>query len=123
MCQILDGGTRHFFADGWLSFWGDDCGSHRLIVVGPYSREPSFREAVGALVISVRIGVDMSDKVNIPPSNTRATQKVLQIDQIDGGAWAGNGEGDEKDQPSPGAVCRDGDRTLLLEQRAVTYKD
>ena len=85
MNQILDGRTRPFFAGGWLSFWGDGCGSHRLAVMGPYGREPSFCNAVGALVISARIGVNMSDKVNIPPSNTRATQTVRQRDQIDGG--------------------------------------
>ena len=123
MYQILDGGARHFFAGGLLSSWGNDCGSHRLIVVGPTAHEPPFCNAVGTLVISVRTSVDMSDKVIIPPSNTRATQTVPQIDRIDDGAWAGNGEGDEKDQPSPGAVCRDGNRTLLLEQRAMTYEN
>ena len=94
-----------------------------MIVVGPVARESPFCNAVGTLVISVRIGVDMSDKVNIPPSNTRATQTVLQIDQIDDGAWAGNGEGDEKDQPSPGVVCTNGNRALLLKQKAMTYEN
>ena len=96
MYQILDGGASHFFAGGLLSSWGNDCGSHRLVVVGPTAREPSFCNAVGTLVISVRIGVDMSDKVNIPPSNTRATQTVLQIDQIDWGVgqkWRRRREG------------------------------
>ena len=114
--QILDGGTGHFFAGGWSSFWGDDCGSHRFIVVGPHCREQPF---CNALVISARIGVGMSDKVSIPPVNTRATQTVLQIDQIDGGVWAGNGEGN-KDRPTPGVVGRDGNRALLLEQKTVT---
>ena len=89
---------------------------------GTYGREPSFRNAVSALVISVRIGTDMSDKLNIPLSNIRSAQMVLQIDQIDGGAWAGNGEGN-KDRPSPGAVCRDSNRALLLEEKAVTYEN
>ena len=123
MYQILDGGARHFFAGGWLSFCGDDCGSHRrLIVMGPYSREPSFCNAVGVLAISVRIGIDISDNVNILPSNTRATQAVLHIDPIDGGARAGNGEGN-KDQPSPGAVFRDDNRVLPVKQKAVTHEN
>ena len=123
MYQILDGGTRHFFTDGWLSFWGDDCGGHRLIVVGPYGREPSFCDTVGALVISVQIGVDMNDKVTTPPANTRTTRMVKQIDQIDGGAWAGNGEGDKKYRPSLGALCRSGNRAFLLERKALMYEN
>ena len=81
-----------------------------------------FCNAVGVLAISVRIGVDITDNVNILPSNTRATQAVLQIDPIDGGARAGNGEGN-KDQPSPGAVFRDDNRVLPVEQKAVTHEN
>ena len=43
---------------------------------GTYGREPPFCNAVGTLVISVRISVNMSDKVSIPLVNTRAIQKV-----------------------------------------------